>query len=289
MSTDSGTDTLRKIEQLLHKSSFSSEPVICPSSILEFASIFGIDLVTTRNSQRLVRILKLWLKRIAKANVLDKNFIILIQEHLKSESVALCSEQQSEVSCSSALDTLLEGSLGGTLLCSNCDLCAPSIYCGPCRDYLCRGCFDRLHRKGRRAQHKTWSMLPCQYFAVCNRCAIVRCPVSESVFCAECYVDEYLPTVAWKSRQLPTRIDYRRIWEPGNVTLNYPSAGTEIDWHPFCDKDGLVYYHNFKTNESLRRSPLAFFEDEEPVAEELSDVSSRLSFFTSMTFESPFN
>jgi hypothetical protein len=289
MSTDSGADTLRKIDQLLHKSSFASEPVICPSSILELARIFGIDLAIAPNSQRLVRVLKLWLKRIAKANVLDKNLLILIQEHLKAESIALSCTGTLDVSCTSALDALLEGSLGGTLLCSNCDLCAPTTYCGPCRDYLCRTCFERLHRRGRRAQHKCWSMFPCQYFADCNRSALVQCPISESVFCAECYVDKYLPTVACTLLQFPTRIDYRRIWEPGNVSLNYPSAGTEVDWHPFCDKDGLVYYHNFKTSESLRRSPLAFFEDEEPVAEELSDVSSRLSCFTSMTFESPFN
>ena len=160
-------------------------------------------------------------------------------------------------------------------------------------DFLCSECFTRVHSKGSRRQHSSFSLDTCHGEA-CRRCATVVCSATRKKFCFECYTSVHLPTLPLTDRKLPVKIDYQLMWQ--SVALSKaalasrvaPSIDLDNDWYPFFDKYGVLLYHNFRTKESYRRNPAAVHDDEEPVGDECSDVSDRICKLTTKPIVSPF-
>lgn len=117
------------------------------------------------------------------------------------------------------------------------------------------------------------------------------CASAGRIFCFKCYTESYIKTIPLPDRPLPKRIDYEKEWLELVRTRSLTeeiSGDIGNDWYPFFDRFGVLFYYNFSTKESFRRSPVSLFDDEEPVGDEASDVSERIHGLNSMSFCFPF-
>jgi hypothetical protein len=270
----------------------SQEPLICPRLIFSVSSGFGFDLKTHQRAPGIARVLKFWLKKIGSGVDVNIALLKLIGEHL-------CSEIQRSDFFGKDLFTnqlqiqmeSLEQLARGAAYCSHCQGRNALIFCEACADLFCVGCFGGLHSRGRRSSHRFKAVSRCSCFDECGARASLRLPDSGVLFCISCFKSKYMRTVALGHRETPERIDdVSSLKEDFQRTLAHgESSNMSYHWCPFYDKDGVLFYHNFATGESMRRSPLEMFQDEEDVAEELSDVGKKLENHTGITFESPFD
>merc|ERR1712118_601603 len=61
------------------------------------------------------------------------------------------------------------------------------MFCDQCRDFFCEGCFNRLHSKGRRVNHRrTW--VEIKECAECQEStALFHCVQCADLYCRDCY------------------------------------------------------------------------------------------------------
>jgi len=270
-----------------------SGPLVSPHKIEHFASCLGFSLKNHKNVSGVVRVLKHWLKRLGNGMTLNSDTLRLMAEHLKVET-----SRMSFLSSFDKIESVFHDNNLNILeqprdsqLCVNCSSKGSEIFCSGCNDRFCRPCFSWFHRKGNRASHKFDQLTPCLFYGECNHSAVVRCPFRYDPYCISCYERRYLPSVPLDSREHPIRIHYSPQLT-GNVRIKNspPDRAIDIgsDWCPFYDRDGVLFHHNFKTGESIRRSPVEMFEDEEDVADERSDVSQKIDNLSYAFLKSPF-
>lgn len=283
----------QQLTKIYANQTHSSEPLVSPRNVTLFAECFGIQLCDEKNTQSIVRLLKFWLKRLSLTATINPDEVDLLRAQIECTRTA-GARIRPEHSFSPRLSPgdHLKQVLNESSICLNCENKKPFIFCRACRDLFCPNCFDKFHRKGNRSRHKQLSLLRCSYTDLCGNYAVVQCPLSGREFCPGCYVNTYLPGLPLADRKPPLRISYGSMWDSDTLTESFDlpqESGLTNDWHPFYDRDGIMFYFNFGTKESLRRSPVSCFDDEDPVADEKSDVSSRVSKLKPLYFSSPFS
>jgi hypothetical protein len=289
MSADESGDILRHVTDVINCCTARGDPVLCPQVIREVAACFGLSLVSHPNTTSIVRIIKNYLRRLGTGLRASDEFIAILNEHLSAETQKLrCNNVPDSLNGLISPEVMLGHLASGSATCSHCEKARATVVCRDCHDFFCRMCFHRLHGKGRRYNHRTRCVQLCE----CGIRAVVKCPLTEKIFCSSCYTNNYLPTIPLGIRQNPIRIDYFAAWnqdiESSNITAEMAELDMADDWIPFIDRDGVLFYYNFKTSESQRRSPLEMFADERPIPDEKSDVSVKLENRAPLTFISPF-
>merc|ERR1719263_2618965 len=63
------------------------------------------------------------------------------------------------------------------------------LFCDECKDFLCQGCFDWLHSRGRRQNHRrTWVEM-----GMCAECqesiALFHCVQCSDLYCRDCFAE----------------------------------------------------------------------------------------------------
>jgi hypothetical protein len=288
----SSTSLLGGIEEINRVWDGTKDPFVCPLNIERLSHRLGIDLSSVEPLSGVIRVLKQCLKKISLNRDSRSVELDLIVEHIAFE----LSRVQS-VASESVVGSVVHKPDSNPLIhglgkvCVNCEVSGAVKYCLQCCDWLCYDCFLHVHGHGSRRFHESIDLVSCGSEG-CSRCALLTCPRSNRSFCAECYSCAYLPGIPLSERTFPVRIDYEESWRRFNEReklLPDPATDAGNDWYPFCDRFGVVYFYNFKSRESLRRSPISMFDDEDPVADERSDVSARVSRTQSRKFTSPFN
>jgi hypothetical protein len=292
MSAQPRSSVIQQLVAIFDNQSRSSEPLLSPANICLLAECFDIQLSRGKNPQSLVRTLKYWLKRLSLTATINSETVQLLRSHIDySFHFIRTSPVSHPCTVIASPEALLKDILNGSTVCLSCEINKPFIFCRTCRDLFCPICYDRVHRKGNRSRHKQLSLLRCSYTDVCGHYAVVQCQLSGRVFCPECYLKSYISQLPMTDRKPPIRISYGPIWDSDASTVSFKSPPVNdltSDWHPFYDRDGLLFYYNFSTRGSRRRIPLSSFDDEEPVAEENSDVSKRVCKLKPLYFSSPF-
>ena len=269
------------------------DPFVCPKNIETLCRALKIDLATLEPLSDLLRVLKKCLKECPVSGSWDPDQALLVVERINFElekihsSLARTDEARTVHYVGGASLT----SLWLANSCIHCEVSQAAKYCLLCSDWFCEGCFKVIHNRGNRRFHRSLDLIPCASEG-CTRIAQLICVREDRALCANCYTYVYLPCVPLSDRELPARIDYaetlKKLREHGESS---PDKDKDLgnDWFPFCDRFGVIYYYNFKSRESMRRSPISMFDDEDPVADESSDVSERVSKFSSRQFTSPFS
>lgn len=292
MSAQPRSSVIQQLVSIFDSQSRASEPLLSPGNICLLAECFDIQLSQEKNTQSLVRTLKYWLKRLSLTDKIDSETVQLLRSHIDFSCHSIrTSPVFHPCTVNASPETLLKDILNGSTVCLSCEINKPFIFCGACGDLFCPICYDRVHRKGNRSRHKQLSLLRCSYSDVCGQYAVVQCQLSGRVFCPECYVKTYIPPLPMTDRKPPLRITYGSIWDADASAVSFKSPPVNDltrDWHAFYDREGLLFYYNFATGASRRWIPVSSFDDEEPVAEENSDVSNRVCKLKPLYFSSPF-
>ncbi|KAF4686761.1 hypothetical protein FOZ60_004825 [Perkinsus olseni] len=76
------------------------------------------------------------------------------------------------------------------VICQECEELAAALKCDPCKDFFCRGCFEKTHATGNRKKHLTVE-LDQQICGACRRkvadSVVASGTPTEQYFCDECY------------------------------------------------------------------------------------------------------
>jgi hypothetical protein len=280
-------------QELSRNSKMSGEPVVSPESIQKLAEILRIDLVQPSIHSGHVRALKDFLKgvRFDAHDATDR--IPLLFERLYAETEKAPSRVGSQILQSSPADGFdIDSFVAGTQYCVDCSSRTGKVYCLVCNDILCTICFERLHRKGSRKFHSTFSLIQCSY-SECDKSALLTCSNSGQRICHGCYTGKHMQKFPLEDRKNPLRINYRDLFERVSRPIKVASM-TEIDisndWYQFYDKYGVLFYYNFRTKERSRRDPLGQLnsDDEKSIGDEASDVFDRINKLPNQSHLFPF-
>eukprot|EP00397_Hematodinium_sp_SG-2012_P016521 GEMP01016858.1.p1 GENE.GEMP01016858.1~~GEMP01016858.1.p1 ORF type:complete len:631 (+),score=114.03 GEMP01016858.1:175-2067(+) len=266
------------------------QPLISPEYIEQISDIMGFDV---SKEPYIVRSLKAALKlfsqnyrmkeRIAKEDVLE------LLERLRQDGA------RNDITMTTWHETLsndvtfnLKDLSQGNVMCIECRGTAQS-FCLECKDYFCTVCFNKLHLKGHRKEHVPFRLIPCSMCSVMP--AKVHCTFTDKSLCHECYAMHHISTLPKDAREnAPKTINYAKqqmaIVEshqlqhelkeerPDSATsqLSQDSCASvlTLDWHPFYDSKGIKFFYNFRTGESMRRSPTASAQNS-PVGSEAAE------------------
>lgn len=137
------------------------------------------------------------------------------------------------------------------------------LFCDQCKDFFCKGCFDRLHSRGRRQNHRrTWVEM-----GMCAECqetiALFHCVQCADLYCRDCYQDWHIRGGRRNHIPIILRSFNSQTHALPDAT---PAMGTgaakvvsqaRSHWFSFVDENGVKLYYNFLTGESRRDMPLA--------------------------------
>jgi len=251
------------------------EPLVAPEFVEILATIFGYDV---RIEGCIVRNVKGLLKLFAVSFRDDQN--------VKLEDIILCAEtlerdvEKHEEMKKEWRDATPDGVAfelkalsNGAINCVNCETTALA-FCLECKDYLCLGCYDKLHTRGARREHAPFRLVSCSMCV--TQPAKLHCTFTDKSLCHECYAMKHIRMLPPDGKEnQPRQIDYvkqyvryatfasdRRKAKQGQIKLtpngevddSYESV-LSSDWHPFYDSRGVKFYHNFLTGERMRQSP----------------------------------
>lgn len=237
-------------------------------NVKELARIFKIDI---NNEPYLVHVLKRALRHYG--NVIREKRAVTEVEDFR----ALMQRYRDIVSQYERARTLETQQVRALMQCVECPAGEQTdavLYCDHCKDLFCQTCFDRLHSKGRRKNHRrTWVEL-----GVCGECeetlAIFHCVQCKDAYCRDCYSEwhgrggrrNHIPIILRSfntaSHQIPSvpTFDFGTI-SSSAITVG-AQAGTNLasalsPWIVFRDKIGIRIYWNTMTDERRRDLPLA--------------------------------
>lgn len=280
------------IFEILQSHNGTTDPLVSPSNVARLAHLFGRDLgagaascgFQVRALKRILRILS------SDCNLTDEK-VCLYAECLSAEAEKDSEQSDRRSVRVSSPETIdIKGFVSGSINCVNCEKKPAITYCLNCFDFLCLTCARRIHAKGKRTTHFEFSLKHCEG-EDCISSGTVMCASTGRIFCSKCYTESYIKTIPLSDRPLPKRIDYEKEWlELVRNRSHTEEISSDIgnDWYPFFDRFAVLFYYNFSTRESFRRSPVSLFDDEEPVGDEASDVSERINGLNSMSFSFPF-
>lgn len=146
------------------------------------------------------------------------------------------------------------------------------LYCDVCQDLFCQTCFDRLHSKGRRRDHKrTWVEL-----GVCIECeeslATFHCVQCQDAFCRECFQEwhvrggrrNHVPIILRHFSVENHRVPSTGTFRDGRLSTAALCVGSAASvnlrkclchWMAFEDETQIPIYHNLREHESRRDRP----------------------------------
>jgi len=145
------------------------------------------------------------------------------------------------------------------------------LFCDECKDFLCQGCFDWLHSRGRRQNHRrTWVEM-----GMCAECqesiALFHCVQCSDLYCRDCFAEWH--TRGGRRNHIP--IILRSFNSQTHILPDaLPAMGTgsgqqlakaRSTWFSFTDASNVRLYYNILTGESRRDMPLAIIN--EPINE----------------------
>lgn len=141
------------------------------------------------------------------------------------------------------------------------------LFCDQCKDFFCQGCFDRLHSRGRRQNHRrTWVEM-----GMCAECedeiAIFHCVQCADLYCRFCFQEwhvrggrrNHIPIVL-RSFNSQAHVLPEAVPAMGNNTSQI-LAQARSPWFVFVDENNVKLYHNIHTGKSHRDMPLATIND----------------------------
>jgi hypothetical protein len=146
-----------------------------------------------------------------------------------------------------------------TKICVHCsdDAQEPAVlYCNECKDFLCQGCFDWLHSRGRRANHKrTW--VRTGWCAECKNeleksVALFHCVQCSDLYCRDCFAEWHVR--GGRRNHIP--IILRSYDEKTMGVGSEQSLVAQIldkarsHWFPFYDANGIRTFHNLHPDEA---------------------------------------
>lgn len=174
--------------------SAEKEPLVSPKYVMLAAEILGVDLI---EDPFLVPPLKLALPTLAAAFQRGELNEDSVDEIYKALASARASAKTEEAEAE-------EGTASAAV--QNCEECnAPaSWHCPACEGSFCGSCFDKLHARGRRAEHPRLD----------------------------------LAYAGFKMKGDEVRARKQVV---------------NIRWHAFYDAQGLKFYYNFESQQSLRK------------------------------------
>lgn len=288
------SDIRNEVNQLLVNWNGEDEPFVCPGNIQNLAMILRIDL-SQKCSPRVIRILKDALRKLALERNMAEETMKLAIEYVNSDRSFVGEESLSSPSFQGSDRMDIKIFSKGGFSCVECEKVCAIHYCLVCFDFLCDSCSLRIHRKGQRRLHKLFSLSRCENVDNCTRPASVECPITRKRFCASCYTEIYLPTVPLHQRSgAPALINYASEWNSLHVDEgigidSLKNCDVQNDWYPFNDRYGVIFYYNFKTEESQRRAPGSVFDDSNDsiICDEQSDVSERIDCLPLRSFNLP--
>lgn len=146
------------------------------------------------------------------------------------------------------------------------------LYCDVCQDLFCQTCFDRLHSKGRRREHKrTWVEL-----GHCIECeenlATYHCVQCQDAFCQECFQEwhvrggrrNHVPIILRRFNPENHRTPSTGTFRDGRLSTAALCVGSGAlvnlrkclcHWMAFEDETQIPIYYNLMTGESRRDRP----------------------------------
>jgi hypothetical protein len=231
-------------------------PVETIENVIEMGRIFGVDI---KDEPYLVHVLKRALRHYgnvvkAKSKVSDvDDFRSLMRrsreivgqfERTKLQEVKKTHEMMVCVQCS-------EDSKKDAVL-----------FCDECKDFLCQGCFDRLHSRGRRKNHRrTWVEM-----GMCAECqesiALFHCVQCSDLYCRDCFQEWHVR--GGRRNHIPIILrsfNSQTHLLPDATPALGTGSGLELakarsPWFAFQDENNVRLYYNIDTGESRRDMPL---------------------------------
>ena len=261
-----------EVENYLHATRCSEEPLLCPRSIIEVADIIGVGLRSVPGCvARMIHLLCGYIiqSSVGSISVRDLRFLILELQALHGRSVYTPSltYDESGKNARSFLD--------GYAKCDHCNVSTALILCFACVDHFCLTCFDGIHSKGNRARHPSFRIHLC---SVCN-VSVARLGAGENgaKLCEDCFSSYQLsPNIINPEDDIRSN----RIALPDMVpVIPKDERRPHEEWIPFYDKFGHPYFFNFKTMESYRGgfTDSRVYTVDPPVPHEGSDVMTRMA------------
>lgn len=241
----------------------TEEPVVSPSSVRRMSEILNVDLseepyqVTNIKTFLKTFMMKIRIDGRIAPDEVESCFYMIEDERLKRK-LPLADFEQIDACCDKSAQ----------IYCSECGRHATHV-CVNCNDAFCSDCGLRMHSKGQRASHHINKLLPCQFCR--NLPARFLCTYSFRVYCTGCMSRQTKPGLPAEILRLtPLKINYTSsktskyvpalLGELLSISPQLSDRGETEDnllhlrnWHPFIDASGTLYYHNFKTQESMRR------------------------------------
>jgi len=240
-------------------------PVETVDNVLEMARIFGIDI---RIEPYLVHVLKRALRHYGNVvkekkkvkDVEDFRMLMIRYRDIVSQFERTRDEESRKVLHMKVCVNCAEDSKKDAVL-----------FCDECKDFFCQGCYDWLHSRGRRKNHRrTWVEM-----GMCAECqesiALFHCVQCSDLYCRDCFSDwhvrggrrNHVPIVL-RSFNSQTHI------LPDALPAMGTGSGKQLEkarsvWFSFVDEDNVKMYYNLVTGECRRDIPLAVIN--EPINE----------------------
>jgi len=155
--------------------------------------------------------------------------------------------------------------------CVQCDERDAVLFCDSCRDFFCQSCFDRLHARGRRQNHKRTLV----EMGMCSECddfvAMFHCVQCADLYCRDCFQmwhakggrRNHIPIVL---RSFNSQTDKLAEATPAMGTGSARIVKQAYSpWFCFTDENNIKLYYNIKTSECRRDKPLDMIN--EPIEE----------------------
>lgn len=156
-------------------------------------------------------------------------------------------------------------------ICVQCDEKDAVLFCDQCRDFFCQACFDRLHSRGRRQDHRrTWVEM-----GMCSECAefvaLFHCVQCADLYCRDCYQvwhirggrRNHIPIILRSFNSQTDKLpDATPAMGTGSAKI---LEQAHSPWFCFTDENNIKFYYNIQTAESRRDMPLAVIN--EPIEE----------------------
>lgn len=232
-------------------------------NVIEMARIFGVNL---DEQPFLVHVLKRALRHYGNAvrekrpitdvddflQLLDRNRDIVNQyQHTREEQKKMVEVKQ---------------------VCIQCGDAKARLYCDQCKDYFCQGCFERLHARGRRMNHRrSWVEI-----GFCEECqespAMYHCTQCTDLYCRDCFGTWHVR--GGRRNHVPI-ILRAFISQANQLPESVPLMGTGCQrileqayspWLVFADVNNINSYYNISTGETRRDMPMEPIN--EPIAEQ---------------------
>jgi len=231
-------------------------------NVLEMSRIFGVDI---KNEPYLVHVLKRALRHYGNA-VREKRKVKDVEDFRSLMQRYRDLVGQFEMAKEEESKRVMK-----MKVCVQCDQKDAVLFCDQCRDFFCQGCFDRLHSRGRRQNHRrTWVEM-----GMCAECqesiALFHCVQCADLYCRDCYSEwhvrggrrNHIPIVLRSFNSQTNKLpDATPAMGTGSAKV---LAQARSPWFAFTDENNINLYYNIQTMESRRDMPLATIN--EPIQE----------------------